>query len=96
MSKLTPKQLVEARLARFAKSAGVKVEKVDAVDWAGGFAYIEIDSPNCRICGFKTEQAAIRHWFNDRLGKELSTAVMRLIRADAASRLPSKFERKKP
>ena len=54
-------------MEELAKLSGVIVKRCDS-SWGGTFAYHTIDSPTVSICGYKTESALYKDWFNDKFG----------------------------
>jgi hypothetical protein len=66
-------------LEEFAKDAGVKI--VDCgKGWGGKIGYKEDEFPNHTTCGFKTEKAAYKSWFEDRFGKQTAKAILKLLK----------------
>ena len=65
-------------LAQFAKKAGVQIVR----QGLGGasICYKEADHPNCTVGGFRTENAAYKHWLGSTFGERTSKAVMSLLR----------------
>lgn len=73
-------------LEQFAKKAGVEI--IDSPRGFGGkYAYREKDSPNCATCGFKTKNAAYKHWLSGVFGGSTGRAVLALLRS-TSTRLP--------
>lgn len=70
-------------LAEFAKDAGVEIVLVDPKDWGAKFAYTTADHPNCKVCGFSTEQSAYKHWLSSTFGKRTAKAIQKLMREAA-------------
>ena len=66
-------------LEQFAKSAGVTLVVCDK-DWGGKVAYKMKDSPNCMVAGFRTEQAAYKHWLKSTFGEHAAKAVTKLLK----------------
>jgi hypothetical protein len=67
-------------LEQFAKKAGVTLSECDPKLWGGRVAYQEADTPNCAVCGFRTESAAYKHWLSATFGKSTAKAVLGLLR----------------
>lgn len=66
-------------LEEFAKDAGVII--VDCGEgWGGRIGYKEKEYPNCTTCGFRTEKAAYKSWFEDRFGKDTTKAILKLLK----------------
>ena len=65
-------------LEQFAKRAGVMIIECDPA-WGGDIGYREKGSPNCTVCGFKSEKAAYKHWLVDTFGKHTAKAVLFLL-----------------
>lgn len=58
--------------------AGCKLERCSQ-DFGGSFAYTTADNPNCKVCGYKTADAAIEEWFFDTFGKKAGMAVLSML-----------------
>lgn len=70
-------------LEQFAKKAGVELVECRP-EWGGKVAYKTKDSPNCTICGFRTEQAAYKHWLKSTFGENAAKAVTKLLKPSNA------------
>jgi hypothetical protein len=66
-------------LEQFAKVAGVEIIECDH-EWGGLIGYKQKDHPNCKYCGFNTEQAAYKHWIKSNFGEHTAKAVMKLLK----------------
>ncbi len=75
-----------AMLAKFAKQSGVVIVKVNAKDWGGPIGYREGKDSSHTVCGFRTENAAYRDWFESKLGKKTAAAIMALMRKASRGR----------
>lgn len=67
-------------LEQFAKNAGVAIVDVEH-GWGGSLGYREKDYPNTTVVGFRTAQAAYKHWLEGKFGKHTAKAVMKLLDA---------------
>jgi hypothetical protein len=65
-------------LEEFAKNAGVYLVPCKK-DWGGEIAYRTKDHPHCSIAGFRTEQAAYKHWLAETFGRNVAKAVLKLL-----------------
>ena len=66
-------------LEQFAKAAGVQIVQCTP-DWGGQIAYTTKDSPQCRVCGFRTEVAAYKHWAESTFGKQTFKALKKALK----------------
>lgn len=66
-------------LADFAKSAGITLETCGP-EWGGLWAFRDIDAPNCRWCGYRTEKSAIRRALEEKFGKAGLKAIEKLLK----------------
>lgn len=76
MAEIDPKVL-----SKFAKECGVKLVACDP-EWGGKVAYKEEDQQGT-VCGFRTENAAYKHWLESTFGDRTGRAVLKLLRASA-------------
>jgi len=65
-------------LEEFAKLSGVKLIDCEK-GWGGGIGYTTADSPNCSVCGFRTERAALNSWMKDTFGEQAAKALKLLF-----------------
>jgi len=66
-------------LQQFATEAGVEITTCDP-DWGGTIAYMEKDYPDTRVCGFRTENSAYKHWFVSEFGESHAKAILKLLK----------------
>lgn len=66
-------------LADFAKSAGITLEACGP-EWGGRWAFRDIDAPNCRWCGHRTEQSALQRALEEKFGKAGFKAIKKLLK----------------
>ncbi len=67
-------------LAEFAQSAGATIERTAAREWGGSYAYRTADAPNCLMCGYRSERAALRAWATDTFGERAALALIKLLK----------------
>jgi hypothetical protein len=65
-------------LEEFAKAAGVSIAPCHP-EWGGKIAYTEKDHPHSRVCGFRTEAAAYKHWAETTFGPRTYKALKKLL-----------------
>lgn len=66
-------------LEQFAKKAGVKLITCGS-EWGGTIGYQTVDFPNSSVCGFRTENAAYKHWLQSMFGNKAGKAVISLLK----------------
>ena len=66
-------------LEQFAKEAGVTLIECGP-EWGGRIGYKEKDYPNSSVCGFRTENAAYKHWLENTFDKNTAKAVTKLLK----------------
>lgn len=66
-------------LEQFAKHAGVKIIACDK-EWGGVIGYKSSDYPDTAYCGFRTVQAAYKHWLASTFGGRAGKAVISLLK----------------
>lgn len=66
-------------LEQFAKKAGVQLVKCNAKDWGGPIGYTK-KSSNCTVAGFRSANAAYKHWLESTFGEGPGRAVISLLR----------------
>lgn len=66
-------------LDKFAKKAGVVIVPCDPKQWGGGIAYKEKSHPSIVVCGFKSKDAAYKHWLENAFGEGPARAVIELL-----------------
>ncbi len=65
-------------LKTFATKCGMKIVECSP-ECGGRVGYTTEDHPNCTIGGFRTENAAINHWFADTFGAKAGPIVRKLL-----------------
>lgn len=66
-------------LKDFATAAGVTIVEVGP-GWGGKIGYSEVDWPNATVCGFRTENAAYKHWLVEKFGEQGSKVILKLLK----------------
>ena len=66
------------KLTAFAKKAGLIFTKCDK-DWGGTIAYT-FKGSNSTVCGFRSKEAAIKHWIGGEFSGRTGALVLDLIR----------------
>lgn len=74
-------------IAEFAKKCGVEI--VDCGEgWGGRIGFKSKDYPNTRVCGFRTENAAYKRWFEEAFGETAGKIVLQLLKPNASVTKP--------
>lgn len=66
-------------IEEFAKSVGVVVIKCDT-SWGGTVGYTTKDHSNVSVCGFRSEKAAYKDWFNTQFGEATTKTILKLLK----------------
>lgn len=66
-------------LEQFAKHAGVVLSPCDPKVWGGSIAYSTKDWQEIKTCGFRSNNAAYRHWLDDTFGGYAADALRKIL-----------------
>lgn len=66
-------------IEKFAITCGVTIVECGE-GWGGKIGYKQVDYPNSSVCGFKTKEAAYKHWLKNKFGEQTSKEIVKLLR----------------